>query len=282
MQSPIPRCSGGTVASSGIQVIDRAVSLLRLLASADEPMRLGEVATGSGLSPSTTRRILASLVENGLCEQGADGTYRLGLGTFELGQRAGEGIDLRDRGRPVLQELANTSHLTSFLCIRREWGATCIERVDGRYAFSLALTIGGTLPLHVGAAPRALLAYESDEAIRDYLRAAQPLERFTDKTLTDPEAVLADLRESRERGWIVSDEDVTPGVAALAVPVFGHDSPRPIAAVSIAGLHPQVLGDRTDELVATLRDAAERLSRELGHRPGARTSPPRYTPQEAA
>jgi DNA-binding IclR family transcriptional regulator len=267
---------------SSIQVIDRAVVLLRILGASKTPLRLGELATRGNLSPSTARRILISLIDNGLCEQNAAGAYRLGVGLFELGQSAEAGIDLRDRGTAVLQELAETSHLTSFLCIRREWRAICIDRVDGRYAFSLALSLGGSLPLHVGAAPRALLAYESDDAIRAYLRDAGPLERFTDNTLTDPEEILADLRASRERGWVVSDEDVTPGVAALAVPIFGHDAPTPIAAVSIAGLLPQVLGDRADELVATLRDAADRLSRALGHRPGQRTAPTHPTPQEAA
>jgi DNA-binding IclR family transcriptional regulator len=267
--------------TSQIQVIDRAVQLLQLLGASTAPMRLGDVATRADLTPSTTRRILASLIENGLCEQAADGGYRLGLGTLELGHRAEAGLDLRERSAPVLERLARDSHLTSFLCVRHEQRAICIERVDGRYAFSLALTVGGSLPLHAGAAPRALLAYDGEDDIRRYLRDSGPLERFTEKTIVDPELLIAELRESRERGWVVSDEDVTPSVAALAMAVFGHGSSEPIASVSVAGLLPQVLGDdRTEQLVCHLREAADELSRALGHRARpaprivARTSPP--------
>lgn len=265
-----------------IQVIDRATALLRILGTTSGPVRLKDLAASSGLSPSTTRRILASLIENDLCEQARDGSYRLGLGMFELGQHAHAAIDLRERSRDVLQELSQRTRLTSFVCIRHGLRATCIERLDGRYAFSLALTVGGALPLHVGGAPRALLAGESDEAIRRYLRDASPLERFTENTITDSEDLLDDIRACRSRGWVVSDEDVTPGVAALAVPVYGHGLVDPVAAISIAGLQPHVLRIPNDDLVTAMRWAGDELSRILGHHRDAGAGSNVRSPREAA
>jgi DNA-binding IclR family transcriptional regulator len=248
-----------------IQVVDRAVSLMRALAESDEPQRLRDLAERSALSPSTARRILASLCQHGLCEQTPDGTYRLGLALFELGRRVESNLDIRTRSLPALKRLSDRSHLTAFVCVQRDQWAIAIERVDGRYAFSLALTVGGSLPLHAGAAPRALLAYMPEEEVRRML-AQHPPERFTDGTLVTEEEILADLELTRERGYVISDEDVTPGVAAIGMPVFGHLVPdRPVAAISIAGLVPQVLGDGFDVLLAQLGDAAEEISRELGH-----------------
>jgi DNA-binding IclR family transcriptional regulator len=249
-----------------IQVLDRAATLLRVLADARGPLRLGTIAEQAKLSPSTTRRILSSLCANGLCAQGSDGSYRLGLLLFELGSRVEAGFDVRERAHPALVRLSELTHLTAFLCVRDERRAIAIERIDGRYAFSLALTVGGTLPLHSGGAPRVFLAYDSEAEVRQYVSQAAPLERFTPKSLVELDDLLADLRAVRERGYVVSDEDVTPGVAALAAPVFGHlDVAKPVAAISIAGLVPHVLGEQKEFIVTLLLETAGLISRELGH-----------------
>lgn len=258
--------------ASRLQVIDRAVVVMRTLAASEEPMRLRDVAAAAELSPSTARRILASLCQHRLCEQTPEGTYQLGLGLFELGTRVEESLDIRTRSRPALKRLSETCHLTAFLCVQRDGRAIAIERIDGRYAFTLALTLGGSLPLHVGAASRALMAYMPEEEVVS-LVARQPPERFTERTLMEISEILADMRLTRKRGYAVSDGDVTPGVAALGVPVFGHQgSEQPVAAISVAGLAPHVLGDRLEQRVAQLRDAAAEISRELGHGLGVRPS----------
>ncbi|MHB1537680.1 MAG: IclR family transcriptional regulator [Solirubrobacteraceae bacterium] len=251
--------------ASQIQVIDRAVALLRALAAADEPVRLRDAASATGLTASTTRRILSSLCHHELCEQTPDGTYGLGLALFELGSRVEASLDIRTRSLPALKRLSESSHLTVFLCVHRDERAIAIERIDGRYAFSLALTLGGSLPLHVGACSRVLLAHQPEEEALEMLRRNPP-DRYTERTLTEPAEILADMRLTRERGYVISDEDVTPGVAALGTPVFGHlFSEHPVAAISVAGLVPQVLGEHLEPLLKQLRQTAEEISRELGH-----------------
>lgn len=266
-----------------IQVVDRAARLLRILGDARQPLRLGVIVEQAGLSPSTTRRILSSLCDNGLVAQGSDGSYRLGLLLFELGSRVEAGFDLREVAHPALVRLSELTHLTAFLCVRHEHQAIAIERIDGRYAFSLALTVGGTLPLHSGGAPRVFLAYEDDANVRRYVAEAGPLERFTPNTIVDVEDLLEDLHAVKERGYVISNEDVTPGVAALAAPVFGHlDAYKPLAAISVAGLVPHVLGEQQEFLVSLLIETAELISRELGHGLEAPTAPPTGRPRRAA
>lgn len=258
--------------ASQIQVIDRAVGLLRVMADAREPMRLRDLAAAAGLSASTTRRILSSLCHHQLCEQTPQGTYRLGLALFELGTRVEANLDIRTRSLPALQRLSEVSHLTVFLCVQRDGRAIAIERIDGRYAFSLALSLGGSLPLHVGAAPRVLLAYMPEEEALSLLEQHPP-KRYTERTLTGREEIRADMRLSRERGYVISDEELTIGVAAIGMPVFGHlSADRPVAAISIAGLVPQVLGEHLEELLTMLRATANEISRELGH--GLSDEPP--------
>ncbi len=267
---------------SQVQVIDRAVGLMRVLAQAEEPLGLRELARRVELSPSTARRILASLCHHQLCEQAPDGSYRLGLALFELGARVAADLDIRSRSLPALKRLSEASHLTAFICVQREGRAIAIERVDGRYAFSLALTVGGSLPLHTGGAPRALLAYMPEEEVVRMLERDPP-QALTERTLLGREEILADMARTREQGYTISDEDVTPGVAALAMPVFGHlFSDRPVAAISVAGLVPQVIGEDFEKLLGLLREAASEISRELGHGLGAEPDADFGEPREAA
>lgn len=250
---------------SPIQVIDRATVILRVLGAAKSPLGVRELSRRVELSPSTTRRILIALCENDLCEQTADGSYQLGLTLLELGSKVEAGLDLRSRSLPALRRLAELSHLTAFLAVRREDRAITIERVDGRYAFSLAVTVGGSLPLHAGGISRALLAHLPEGEALDYIRRG-PLKSFTDRTLVAEAALLADREEIRRLGYAISEEDVTPGVAALAMPVFDHRSAsEPVASISVAGLVPHVLDDNRERVLGLVREAAEEISRELGH-----------------
>lgn len=110
----------------------------------------------------------------------------------------------------------------------------------------------------------ALLAYEPDDEIGQYLEA-QTLEAATPTTITGRDAFFERLLEFRKLGYTVSDGDVTVGVAALGAPVFGNGSrDRPIAAISVAGLIPQVMGDRQQAVTEALLDAGKSLSTDLG------------------
>jgi len=249
-----------------IQVIDRAAKLLDVLAEDSGPDRLREIARAAGLSPSTARRILASLCSHGFCEQDDNGGYHLGLRLFELGSRVEAELDVRTRAWPILRRLTEETHLTTFICVRSEDRAIALDRIDGRYAFSLALKVGGSLPLHVGAGPVALLAFGPEEEARETLEELQPLRAYTERTPTEVDQIMELMARDRERGYVISDEDVTPGVAAIGMPIFGHpSSTRPMAAVSVAGLVTQVLGDRKEELINALRTAADEISISLGH-----------------
>jgi DNA-binding IclR family transcriptional regulator len=151
---------------------------------------------------------------------------------------------------------------TTFLCVPRGDEAVCIERIDGKQVNLLALSLGGSMLLHTGSAPRALLAFQPEPTWDAYLDRVN-LDAFTPKSFTSRNAVIDELRATRERGYAISDEDVTPGVASIGVPIFDHTG-RVKASLSIGGLRDSILGEgsRTLELA---RDAAAEISRTLGH-----------------
>lgn len=248
---------------SPVQVVAKVGALLDRLAE-DGEITASELADRIGEPRSTVYRLLATLQQLDMVEPGTRrGTYRLGLELLRLGSAVIARFDERQAALPVMERIHDETGETVFLCIRRGFEAVCIERLDGRRVQSLALRLGGSLPLHAGAAPRVLLAFEPEALWDEYARSG-PLATFTDGTPTTRSALFASLKETRERGYAVSDEDVTVGIAALGAPIFDYRNALR-AALSISSVRPAILGDGAERMARLIVSGAAEISRSLGH-----------------
>lgn len=251
-----------------VRVLGKAARLLDLLAERGE-LPVQALADAAGEPRSSVYRLLAGLREIELVEPGSRrGTYRLGLKLLRLSGAVVSRFDERRAALPAMDRLHEETEETVFLSIPRAREGVCIERIDGRWVQSMALTLGGGLPLHIGAGPRSLLAFAGRPAWMEYL-AGGTLESFTPHSLTDPEPLLADLEATRERGYAISDEDVVVGMAALGAPIFDYRGELR-AAISFSGPKPGVLGERREANVRAIVAAARDISRGLGHDSEAR------------
>jgi DNA-binding IclR family transcriptional regulator len=251
------------VRENPIRALAKAVHLLEQLAEAREatPRRLAELLEEPR---TTTYRLLRSLEALDLVEPGSQpGSYRLGWKLMRLGAAVVERLDERQAALPVMEHVHERVGETVFLLVRRGWDAVCIERLEGLRVQSLALRLGGSLPLHVGAGPRALLAWEPRETWEEYI-AAVPLSALTDRTPVTHDALVGALEETLRLGYAVSDEDVTPGIASLGAPIFDYTgSVR--AALSIGGLKSLLLGDKRETFVDLVVEGAREISAALGY-----------------
>jgi DNA-binding IclR family transcriptional regulator len=246
-----------------VQIVGKAAAALDCLASARE-LTAAQLAEQLGEPRSSVYRLLASLSDVGFVETGsARGTYRLGLKLFQLGSRVAQRFDVRQLALPAMERIHEITEQTVFLCVRRDDDAVCIERLNGMHVQTLALLLGGTLPLHVGAAPEVLLAFETDEFRESYL-SRDSFRRFTPKTPVTAQKVRLELEEIRRLGYAVSDEDVTLGVAALGAPIFDHTD-RIRAALSISGVKPAILGPDQESMRRLVIESAAEVSRLLGY-----------------
>jgi DNA-binding IclR family transcriptional regulator len=246
-----------------IHVVDKVAALLDRLGEHDEASAV-QLAEWIGEPRSTIYRLLDGLRAVGWVEPGSRrGTYRLGLSLFRLGSRVTRRFDERAAARPVMERLHSSTEQTIFLTIRSEFEGVCIERVDGRWVQNMALQLGGSLPLHVGAGPRVLLAAADDAFVASYI-SQRPLTRFTAHTITTPEALWADVAATRANGHAISDEDDVLGMAAVGAPIRDHLG-RVTATLSLSGPKPTVLGAETDQSLALIKAAADEVSHTLGH-----------------
>lgn len=260
-----------------VESVLRATRLLECYRHGEPQLALAELVRRSGYSKTTTYRLLTTLEAAGWLERTVDGAFRLTLRPFQIGSILIDSLDLRQEAPPVMRRLAEESERTVYLTIAAGVHAVCIERVDyGRSVRVMDLDVGGSQPLHLGAAPRALLAHREEELLPELLRFG--LEARTPWSIADVDALRADLAETRVRGYAVSDSDATVGVAALGAPVFDV-SGRAVASISIGGLSVDLIPAQDEDVTLLLRAAGE-ISARLGYlgAPQAQSSAPQTRP----
>jgi len=256
--------AGGVPRVGGVKSVLRAIAVLRAFSPRAPVLTLSEVARIAKLDKGTTRRLLLTLKEAKLINQDpVTHRYSLSVDVLELGSAVQDSRDLREQAVGLLSELAMSTGTTAFLGVHREGEALCLERVDGNQPVQIrAWSVGARLPLNCGGAPRVLLAYLPADEIEGVIQRG--LRALTPKSQTDPGALRRDLAAIRRRGWELAIDDVTLGLAALAVPVRNVRN-EVVAAVSIAGLTQHLAENRRPRprFLSGLLSKAEQLSSRL-------------------
>ncbi len=253
--------SGSSV--QNVRAVTRALMVLNSFAGKDL-QTLAEVSNETGLDKGTTRRLLLTLMQsNYIAQDPLSHHYRLGRAIRDLASNVGDTQDLRTIAQPVLLELANEFSVTAFLSVFKEGAAVCLDRVHDMRGLEVHWwQVGSTLPLNCGGAPKLLLSYQSEEEIER--RLSEPMQQLSEKSIVSKEDLRERLTVIRKRGWEFAIDDVTLGLSALAVPVLDREG-KPVCAVSIAGLTPQLVKNGKPVHLRRLQEAAERIRGQLGY-----------------
>ncbi len=253
----------GPAGRATVRAVSRAVAVLRAFRQDQPSLALAEVAAGAQLDRATARRMLLTLMEEGLVRQDpVSQRYRLTLRVLELAAAVPTG-GLREEARPVMLRLARETGATVFLSVAGTPGALCLERVDGHDPVQVKWwAVGSHMPWNCGAGPRLLLAYMPVAEITAALRHAVAL---TPHSETDLPALLAHLADVRRRGYEATVDDVTIGLSAVAVAIGSAADPV-VAALSIGGLTDSLLDAAgTPRYLTALLEAARDITMHLGH-----------------
>jgi len=252
---------GAEAPAALVQSVDRAVTVLEILARRREA-GVTEIAAELGVHKSTAFRLVVVLENRGLVEQTADrGKYRLGFGIVRLAGATAAQLDLVRESNPVCERLAAELGETVNIAIFDRGYAINVSQVRGPSAVASHNWVGQRTPLHATSSGKVLLAFQP-APIRDEV-LAQPLERYTPNTVTDPGQLRKALDEVRERGWASTTEELEIGLNAVAAPVRGADG-AVVAAVSASGPSYRLTADAIPDVAKQVSDAAAEVSTRIG------------------
>ncbi|MFE7271495.1 IclR family transcriptional regulator [Streptomyces sp. NPDC057623] len=249
-------------AVSGVQSVDRAVSVLEILAQRGEA-GVSEVAIEIDVHKSTAFRLLGALEARGLVEQTADrGKYRLGFGLVRLAGAVTGRLDITQQGRPVCERLSEELGETVNIAVLQEHYAVNLHQVRGPGAVGTHNWVGQLTPLHATSSGKILLAHLPAEERADVLTASG-MEKLTSHTLTARTKLEKDLTEARERGYAVTLEEFEIGLHAMAAPIRSRDG-EVIAALSASGPAYRFTEERMHQLAPALVKGAQEISHRMG------------------
>jgi DNA-binding IclR family transcriptional regulator len=147
------------VTASGIDVLDRAASILFAFRRDDEPLTLTQLAERTGLYKSTLSRLAQALCHHQLLNRRDDGRYWIGPSIMHLGAVYEAGFDLRDVLLPVMKELNVESGEAVSFHVRERDHRVCLYRISSRHSIRAEVHPGDVQSLDRGAGGRVLLAF---------------------------------------------------------------------------------------------------------------------------
>ena len=224
---------------------------------------VGELAERCGLAKSQVSKVLDAFAEYGFLVQDPD-TRRYGVGvrTFALGSRFVTHDRLCRAAMPVMRDLVISSGHSVRLSVLDGDRVLYLIGLEGPMFFDSGWRSGTWLPMHSTSAGRVLLAFmEPDQVSR--LLAEKPLRAVTPYTITDETMVRRRVEQARLQGYSSQRNETTPGLGAVAVPVFGAQQ-QAVGTLSLA--FPSHLVEEREEaaLAAALHLAARTLSQRVG------------------
>jgi len=246
-----------------VRALDRGLAILGAFSAAKPRQRLSELAKAAGLDKGTARRLLQTLVLNGLVRHDECSTsYALTAKLLELAAAVEAGCELRSAGAGILREVASRTGATAFLWVFHEGGALCVDRVRMPLPDVEAtwFAVGGMATLNCGAGPRVLLAFIPEEARRRAL--AGPMTRRTPASQTSAEVLAAQAEQIRRRGWELAADDFVVGLAGLGVPIMTRQG-QLAGALSIATVTTAFGDPENPTHLDVLRHAADGIGSQI-------------------
>ena len=226
--------------------------------NADRPRQsISEVAAAAGLDRATARRCLLTLAHHGYADY--DGKFfTLTPRVLRLGTACLAAMPLPQLVQPLLDRLSDEIGESSSVSILDGAEIVYVARAAQRKVMSIALMPGSRLPAYCTSMGRVLLAALPEAEARLRLGTG-PLPRRTPFTLTDPDAIHAELAQVRAAGYAVIDQEVELGLRSIAVPLVSARGTA-VAALNL-GLpaRPEPIADLPARYLPALRGVQAQL-----------------------
>ena len=251
----------GKPAERHLAAVERALRILDAFLDGPGETGTNELARRTGINASTVSRTLATLAAGGYVEHLPEtGRYRLGAHILALSEHVLARLDLRGLARPHLAELEAATGETATLSVPGDPDAITVDFVASRASVASVARVGRPSIAHATATGKVMLAFGPAPGLTG------ALERFTERTITDPAALAEEVERVRRNGVARAEGEREPDLNAVAAPVFGARGEL-AAILGVQGPAGRFDRHAQDAAVAALPAHAGALSRSLGHRP---------------
>lgn len=218
-------------------------------------LRLTELAEVVDLPKSTVFNHIKTLERNKYVVY-EDGLYRVGCRFLELGGKARDFHDVYEVARGEVDRLAMETGEMSALLVEEHGQGVFLHREEGTQAVHIDSYVGQRIFLHGAALGKAILSMLPRTRVAEIVDR-HGLPALTERTITEPDELYAELDQVAERGVAFDDQERLKGLRSVAVPLTDSEG-TVFGSLSIAGPTSHLQGDRfREELPEMITDAAD-------------------------
>jgi len=238
----------------------RAFRVLETLAEAGRPLTMTDLVNALGLPKQTVHRILVQLIDAWLVTRNAaskryECSPRVRMLALNVLMHAGPAA----ARHVLLEQLVGRIGETCNLTMLSGNDVIYVDRVETEWPLRVHLQPGSHVPLHCSASGKLLLSFLPKER-RDRVIDTLPLRAYSERTITDRDALRRELATTRRRQLAINNEEHLRGLIAIAVPVM-LDRNRACAAIAVQAPVGRVALDDLLAFVPHLRQAAAETAR---------------------
>ena len=250
-----------------VRAIDRALTVLVLLASTPKGMDASALARGAQLHVSTVFRILQTLKLRNFVVEAPGGLYRVGPKAFEVGSSFLRSTSLQSEGQMIVERLSEETGETASLGILDSDEVFYLVIAHGQRDLGIQSNAGTRHPVYCTALGKVLLA-DLDWPEAKALLSRIERRRMTTNTIVNIGRLREELLKVASQGYALDAEERTIGVRAVGAPVRDH-SGRVVAAISAAGPAFRIAGASHEHLIWQVQKLAAEFSQRLGYAAGS-------------
>ncbi len=244
----------------GGQSVRKALLVLEEVA-VRQPVTVAALARALNLPKTTVQRSLTTLGDAGyLTQSDGDRSWSLSTKVSGLGERAVSEFTLRQAAADPMRRLRDTTGESVLLVERAKSSVIVLDVVVSNHVIQAITAIGTLLPLHASAGGKVILAASGGTQDPD-LRG--PLTRFTNNTLTDQNALAAELEQVRQRGWASQRLEFEGDVASVAAAIPQPDRRNATAAVVLFGPATRLTDDVMDRVASLVVQTANEIANRM-------------------
>src|ERR1043165_795195 len=251
------------VRDSGVQSVDRALSIIETLAEDDEGYRLSDLALRTGVWTSTVHRLLATLESRRFVQfDRTESKWHVGARSFTVGATFARRRNFSAQAVPYLRKLRDLTRETANLAVVDDEFIVVLTRMESREIMRSLTQVGGRAAMAASGVGKAVLGTHSDEDVSAIIRH-HGMPRLTEKSIVRPSDLFRELEKVRRQGKAIDDEEACMGLRCIASVVY-NDCSEPLAAISVSGMTSRITDDRLAALGQTGREVAAELTVALG------------------
>ena len=245
----------------GAPSVKKAFAILNAIASSRQGLGVSELAKKLKMAKSTVHGMTSALEELGaVMRHPRTKKYKLGFTLLEIGRSAYSQIDLKTAARPVTEDLMEKTGTSIFLGILNWDHVTILDIVEARQDLNITAPVGSTIPLFAGAVGKVFLASMAEEQATKII-GSKGLPRFTDNSIVDAGLYRQELKQVRDNGYAVDDEEYIKGVRAVASPLMGLGQLQ--SAIWAVGFKASLNDSRMKSIAAQTHMAASSISQRI-------------------